>query len=174
MAQKGATSGISRLSQALGSRLGLKVASGNEGSADGMVEAMATRGTILLVDDDESIRMVFSRLLCARGYFVIQAVGGVDALAKARDHAGPIDLLLTDIIMPDMDGNELGEAFNAARPDTKVLLMSGSNPPLGGSNFLPKPFTIDELARRIEVILDNGSAAGPSRLGLKQLDPLVV
>jgi PAS domain S-box-containing protein len=126
------------------------------------------RGTILLVEDEQEVRGLARDILASCGYTVIEARHGVDALAVAARHEGPIDLLLTDVIMPQMGGRELAERLHAARPETKVLFMSGySDAGLGEHHawarqtaFLEKPFSSHGLAEKVAAVLADGQA-GP-------------
>ncbi|MEZ4587805.1 MAG: PAS domain-containing protein [Gemmatimonadales bacterium] len=81
--------------------------------------------TILLVEDEDAVRRLTKRLLAADGYQVIEAVDGEDALAVAGRHDGPIDLVLTDLVMPRMNGRELALAIQSRRPRIRVAFMSG-------------------------------------------------
>src|SRR5207245_4874871 len=81
--------------------------------------------TILLVEDQEEVRRLVRRVLEARGYTVLVAASGAEALQVAATHAGPIQLLVTDVIMPAMSGREVGLLVAAASPDAKVLYLSG-------------------------------------------------
>jgi len=118
--------------------------------------------TILLVEDEESIRLLVLGILRSRGYTVLEAGRPLDALEISRTLDEPIHLLLTDVIMPQMSGREVAEHISAARPDTKVLYMSGYtdqaiahhgvlNP---GVPFLQKPFTPETLAQKVREVLD--------------------
>ncbi|CAN5922348.1 hypothetical protein BH11MYX3_BH11MYX3_03500 [soil metagenome] len=116
---------------------------------------------ILVVDDDRFVRISTSRALRARGYTVVEARDGRDALVCLREHAG-ITLLVTDVIMPGMDGGELARAARLERPDLKVLFTSGYTDdallehgirPLDGG-FLEKPFHTHALAGKVRQIID--------------------
>jgi PAS domain S-box-containing protein len=118
--------------------------------------------TILLVEDEESIRLLVLGILRSRGYTVLEAGRPLDALEISRTFDRPIHLLFTDVIMPQMSGREVAEQISAARPDTKVLYMSGYtdqaiahhgvlNP---GVPFLQKPFTPEALAQKVREVLD--------------------
>ena len=119
--------------------------------------------TILVVEDEESVRLVTERILVRAGYKVmIAARGGVALEAVARDDQ-PIDLMLTDVVMPEMLGPQLVERATAIRPDLRVLYMSGYIHPavaqLGIENpeelvIVEKPFTTDELLSRVRQALD--------------------
>ena len=116
----------------------------------------AGRAVILLVDDETAVRAAAARVLARRGYTVLEAGDGLEALGVAERHAGAIDLLLSDVRMPGMDGRELARRFRRARPEARVLLMTGYMDPDGGAASEPagaamlhKPFTLDALAERI-------------------------
>jgi two-component system, cell cycle sensor histidine kinase and response regulator CckA len=116
--------------------------------------------TILLVEDDEMVRRVAVRVLKNRGYHVLSAASGVEALEVARAYAGHIDLLLTDLVMPKMNGDRLAQELFPLRPKTRVLFTSGyaesaHDHGLGpGANFLQKPYTPRQLGDRVRKILD--------------------
>lgn len=117
--------------------------------------------TILLVEDEESVRTLTAEVLRRSGFEVIDARDGVEALRVARAFDRPIHLLLTDIVMPHMNGRDLAEHIRAARPETKVLFMSGYTDHAvvhrelsAGAPFLQKPFTPDALARKVRGLLD--------------------
>jgi PAS domain S-box-containing protein len=121
---------------------------------------VVARETILVVEDDDDLRDVVERILANNGYQVITAGSGQEAIEAAREHDGHIDLLLTDVVMPQMQGNELARLIAADRPELRVLFMSGyAQHALGasgtlepGSILLEKPFTeptVLALVRRI-------------------------
>jgi two-component system cell cycle sensor histidine kinase/response regulator CckA len=118
--------------------------------------------TILLVDDDDSVRGLIQTVLLERGYTVLVASSGWDALRLAQEHGGKIDLLVTDVIMPGMDGPELAETFASLRAEMRVLFVSGytadalnaSRFPAHPARLLPKPFSPGELAHRVREVLD--------------------
>jgi CheY-like chemotaxis protein len=126
--------------------------------------------TVLLVEDEASLRNLGSHLLQLCGYSVIEAECGAQAIALSRDYQGPIHLLLTDVVMPGMSGRMLAEELVEQRPQMKVLYMSGyTGQTVGahgvlaeGSFFLPKPFTRDALARKVRIALDGRAAAAAS------------
>jgi two-component system cell cycle sensor histidine kinase/response regulator CckA len=124
--------------------------------------------TILVVDDEPSLLALVRTMLWRAGFAVLEAAGGEEALRIAGQHAQPIQLLLTDILMPDMNGYELAEKLQAARPGIKVLFMSGytdkalfesTGRKLDGSRMIRKPFTAYHLVQRIEEALDSQSLA---------------
>ena len=81
--------------------------------------------TILLVEDGDTVRRAVTRMLSTQGYTILQAAGGRQAIALAEEYCGPIDLLLTDLEMPEMNGREVAKAVKQRRPDIRVLVMSG-------------------------------------------------
>src|SRR5581483_4051495 len=104
--------------------------------------------TVLLVEDDPSVRGLAAAILRERGYTVVEAVNGEEGLRAARQHHGKIDLLFTDVVMPVMGGKEMAEALRASHPDTKVLFTSGYTEDAMGHHgvlrpdiaFLQKPY----------------------------------
>lgn len=127
-------------------------------------EANALRGseTVLLVEDEEALRRAAAEFLNLRGYNVLEARNGLDALSVVKGHGLPIHLAVTDVVMPQMSGGELAKELEKLRPDTKVLFVSG----YAGqtvvdhkvfdveNNFLQKPFTLKQLAGKVRTILD--------------------
>jgi PAS domain S-box-containing protein len=118
--------------------------------------------TILLVEDDRAVRNLVERVLNSRGYRVLSAEHGGDALQLARSGNGDIDLVLTDIVMPTMSGRELVDALRSLRPEVRVLYMSGytddeivrrglHDPTM---SFIQKPFTAENLAMQVRKVLD--------------------
>jgi CheY-like chemotaxis protein len=125
-----------------------------------MEEAPRGTETILLVEDEVMLRTLIRQQLERRGYSVLEASTAADALALAGSHDPPIELLLTDVVMPEMSGFEVAAQVEARRPETRVLYITGYSERavddgLGErEDILPKPFTIDELARRVRDVLD--------------------
>ncbi len=113
--------------------------------------------TILVVDDDGGVRAVARASLAAYGYLVLCADSGEAALRLARNHPGPVDLLITDVVMPGMDGPELAATVGRERPGLRVLFMSGypdrRAPADEADACLAKPFTPTELARAVQQAL---------------------
>ena len=118
--------------------------------------------TVLLVEDEALVRALARRVLEEQGYTVLEAAEAPAALELCSRHAGPIDLLLTDVVMPKMSGCELAQQLASLRPGTRVLYTSGYNEEaigqhgvtdLGGA-FLSKPFTPSTLARKVREVLD--------------------
>lgn len=112
---------------------------------------------VLIVDDEPSIRKLLRTLLTRWGYRTLVAQDGKQALEIAAEHPGDIDLLLSDVSMPVMDGQELAETLTKKRPAIKVILMSGYSHFQVvlrlGWHFLQKPFTSSELKDRIKKII---------------------
>lgn len=124
------------------------------------------RETILLVEDDEMLRRVGLRLLLARGYRVLTAGDGEAALALLRDDGKDVDLLLTDVVMPGLGGEELAREALKLRPGLKVIFISGypehgALEPLRAAKYevLQKPVSLDDLAGKVREVLDRNSAA---------------
>jgi signal transduction histidine kinase len=111
-----------------------------------------TGSTILVVDDDDAVRNVTERFLRNAGYSVLSASSGAAALALSRSHAGMIDLLLTDVVMPGQSGRDLAEALQLERSATRVVFMSGYHhqSPIGNSQFIAKPFGRDALLEKVK------------------------
>jgi two-component system cell cycle sensor histidine kinase/response regulator CckA len=117
-------------------------------------------GTVLLVEDDAAVRSLTRQLLVARGYTVLEADNGVRALQLAADHRGAIDLLLTDVIMPELGGPQLFARLGVLHPGLKVVYMSGfADVETGGAAFLAKPFS---GARLLSTVADALSRPSPS------------
>jgi PAS domain S-box-containing protein len=116
--------------------------------------------TILLVEDEESVRRLATLLLERSGYRLLVASSGEEALQTARAFAGEIDLLLTDVVLPGLNGRRLADLLRAERPRTKVVFASGYFDDRGilepGSDFIQKPFDPDTLARSVRRALDRG------------------
>ncbi len=118
--------------------------------------------TILVAEDEPSILRLAETILARLGYQVLAAGSADAALALAASHAAPIDLLLSDVVMPNMNGRELAERLGAARPEMRTLFMSGypadviarSGVPGEHIRIVAKPFTIDALAREVREALD--------------------
>jgi CheY-like chemotaxis protein len=117
-------------------------------------------GTILLVEDDTSVRAVTRRLLESGGYTVLEAATPSKARDFAERHGEPIHLLLTDVVMPEMSGPKLAALIQEQRPGLPVLYMSGYTDARldPGAEFLPKPFAPDTLLRRVQQVLGRGGA----------------
>ncbi len=122
--------------------------------------------TVLLAEDDELVRTVARIALASRGYRLLEARDGIDALAIAERHAGHIDVLVSDVNMPRMDGSELATRLLARRPGLRVLLITGfgaeevlrSMPKSPSIEVLEKPFSPDELGAKVRQMLDRAPA----------------
>lgn len=115
---------------------------------------------ILLVDDDIPVLMATRRILAKHGYTVLEAAGGEEALQVARENAQRIDVVLTDVRMPRVDGPSFVRQLSDVLPAVRVVYMSGGDDSLldrellpQGTAFLQKPFTIEELTRTLAVLL---------------------
>ena len=108
--------------------------------------------TILIVDDEEPIRELLQWMLEEAGHVIHLAADGRQALSFLRSH-GPVDVVLSDINMPYMDGVELERQVRASWPNQPILLISGRPPPPSIGHFLPKPFRWDTLASAITAIV---------------------
>lgn len=122
--------------------------------------------TVLVVEDDRAVRLLVQNVLSKRGYKVIEASGGDEAMQVALAHDGPIHLLLSDVMMPEMHGPDVANRLRPFRPQMKVLFMSGYVRPGGldpKAEFMAKPFQPDTLVRRVrEVLDDEGGQASTS------------
>jgi CheY-like chemotaxis protein len=118
--------------------------------------------TILVAEDEDGVRSLTREVLEKYGYTVLEAANGEEALKVAEQHDGPLDLLLSDVVMPRMGGPELAQALLAKRPTVKVLYMSGyTDHPMvrrgvvnAGVAFLQKPFTPTVLVSRVREVLE--------------------
>ena len=124
--------------------------------------ALASRKTVLMAEDESAVRNVAQVMLHRMGYDVLTAANADEALSVAASHPGPIDLLLTDVIMPGMNGRQLAERLTAARPGLRVLYMSGYTDDSlvqhvvlrSDASYLQKPFDAETLARKVRQALD--------------------
>lgn len=121
--------------------------------------------TVLLVEDEAGIRSLTRMVLCQNGYTVLEAANGEQALEVARRHHGPIDLLVTDVVMPAIGGRALAESLGQMHPNVRVLYVSGHNGDVvlrqgivkAQVAFLQKPFSMVEFARKVRETLDVGA-----------------
>jgi DNA-binding NtrC family response regulator len=117
---------------------------------------------VLIVEDEAAVRTLAGRTLAGLGYTVLEAENGSEALDVARHYPAPIDLVITDVVMPELGGIELIDALAAERPDTAALVMSGYLEPdnaiaairSSGLPILPKPFALDHLSEAVRAALD--------------------
>jgi two-component system cell cycle sensor histidine kinase/response regulator CckA len=139
-------------------------------------EAKVTRDltgaeTILLVEDEEAVRSFSARVLRNKGYEVLEANSGETALEVLKDRLEAVDLLITDVVMPHLDGPGLVRRVRESRPELRVIFISGYTEDSfrkrlgedGGIEFLPKPFSLKQLAAKVKEVLgeDGAGAAGP-------------
>jgi CheY-like chemotaxis protein len=133
--------------------------------------------TILLVEDEDAVRRMLREVLTSAGYRVLEAGHGADAINQWGSHLRGIDLLVTDIVMPVMNGLRLAEELRNRRPNLKVIFMSGhaeevinqQSGPNPTPEILQKPFVPDVLVRKVREILDiprTGSGLNPKGLPL--------
>ncbi|HEY6158860.1 MAG TPA: PAS domain-containing protein [Gemmatimonadales bacterium] len=126
--------------------------------------------TVLVVDDEPAVRVVTKRILQRSGYAVLDAPGGVEALDTLREHPGPIHLLLTDVIMPEMNGREVAQRVREQRPGIRVVYMSAYSPEAiahdglldEGAAFVRKPFESGLLLQTVRRALDTAAQAASS------------
>jgi DNA-binding NtrC family response regulator len=120
--------------------------------------------TVLLVEDDADVLRVLRQVLQKNGYTMLEAGGAGEAFEVSGRFSGEIDLLITDVVLPQVSCNSLVGRLRGQRPDLKVLYISGYageilsryGVPLSEPNFLQKPFTVDALTRKIQQVLDLG------------------
>jgi CheY-like chemotaxis protein len=133
-----------------------------EQKVDAIPEPPRGRETVLLVEDNDQVRTVIGALLSRWGYTVVEASGPSEAIRLSDGHPGPLDLLVTDVVMPELGGRELAERLTLARPNLKVLYISGYAADSAVRDrlqttdvaFLQKPFGADLLARKVRDVLD--------------------
>jgi CheY-like chemotaxis protein len=132
--------------------------------------------TILLVEDAEFVRAIVAEILEPHGYTILAESNGADALAIAQKREGAIDLLLTDVVMPGMNGRELAESLTRQYPDVKVLFSSGypadtlvrNGIAEGTTRFIEKPYLPVALARAVREILDEDPDSHSDRRNSRQ------
>ena len=122
--------------------------------------------TILVADDEDGVRKLVHAVLATSGYTVVEATNGREALALYQASPGRFQMVLTDVVMPHMNGFEFGDKVAEIDPGQKMLYMSGfrDTPPVAGEQdrpriFLPKPFTPDALLTRVREMLDGRAEA---------------
>ncbi len=140
------------------------VQAAEEGETEGGAEGAAPEegvGNILLAEDEPQVRRLAERTLTAAGYRVTSASNGAEALRQAQEATQPFDLLVTDLVMPELGGDALAREFRQRHPEAAVLIVSGYTDDdaawqgllRAGQSFLPKPFTPSELATRVRELL---------------------
>lgn len=116
--------------------------------------------TLLLIEDDDKVRELYAKIFEMRGYRVIQAVNGEDAVRKFMEHQDEIDLLITDVMMPNKNGRETVEEIRKVKKDVKVIFTSGFNTELNKMlkeeelHYLQKPFLPQQLLQKIAELLE--------------------
>jgi CheY-like chemotaxis protein len=120
--------------------------------------------TILIVEDNDNLRNLLQRTLEGVGFSVLPAADGEEALRRSKQHEGTIEIVVSDIVMPKLNGLELSQRMRVARPESKFLFITGFGdqyPELReyGANILEKPFLPSEIVRKMEDILNQGKAA---------------
>ena len=122
--------------------------------------------TILLVEDEQAVRRATAEFLTMQGYTVLEAKDGLDALSVAKNHAAVIDLVVTDVVMPNLSGGQMAMELSAARPNTRLLFVSG----YAGktvldhkvfdleTNFLQKPYSLKQLSGKVRAALNHEAA----------------
>jgi len=131
-----------------------------------MEKSSVPRGseTLLLVEDEQAVRRATAEFLRLQGYTVLEAKDGVEALSLARNHSSTIHMVVSDVVMPNMSGGELGEELSRVRPAIKLLFVSGyagktvldHNVVDVETNFLQKPYTLKQLSLKIRAALGQG------------------
>jgi two-component system cell cycle sensor histidine kinase/response regulator CckA len=119
------------------------------------------RGTVLLVEDEDAVRSFAARALGQRGYHVLEATTGTEALEMFTSYNGDVDLVVSDVVMPEMDGPTLMKHLRSERPDVKIIFISGYAEDAFRRNlsekedfmFLQKPFDLKELAAAVKAAL---------------------
>ena len=134
--------------------------------ADPEPASLSGTETVLVVEDQAEARSVMREMLIRSGYSVIEASSGPDAVMRSRQHAGTIDLLLTDVVMPGLSGRGVADVLHSERPNLCVIYMSGYTDEAivhhgileSGLAFIQKPFTSDAFLRKIRQVLDAGDS----------------
>src|SRR5215207_6581415 len=163
--------GVVRVSSEPGLGTTVKVffplAQGDEQSLSETPASLRGDETVLLVEDEDGVRELIWKILTDHGHTVLEARHGRDALAIAADYKHPIELLLSDVVMPEMGAGELADQLLVQRPELKVLFISGyTNDEVvrrgisrQDAAFIQKPFTTEELMRKVRGVLDRGGKA---------------
>jgi CheY-like chemotaxis protein len=135
----------------------------------GETESFAQPGnaTVLVVEDEQAVRELTVRMLQRLGYSVLSAASGGEAIEISRSFAGRISFLLTDVVMPELNGRQVADAVLATRPDLKVLFLSGYTEQSAihqgigaGVNFLAKPFSREILAKKLLELASGARGVG--------------
>jgi CheY-like chemotaxis protein len=126
--------------------------------------------TLLLVEDEDPLRRAAAEFLSLRGYSVLEARDGLDALSVTKNHNSTIHLAVTDVVMPHLSGGQLANELSMLHPETRVLFVSGyagqtvldHNVVDVENNFLQKPFTLKQLANKVRAVLDHHGNVSPA------------
>src|SRR5262249_20908353 len=162
------------ITQTLVAADGVKRAAGAAAPTSGAASADLTgEGTILLVEDEDGLRALNARGLSARGYTVLEASNGVEAIDVLEKSQKPVNLVVSDVVMPEMDGPTLARELRNRNPDLKIIFVSGYAedafqkhlPEHGQFAFLPKPFTLKQLVAAVKEMLAAGLFLRPSQRG---------
>jgi two-component system cell cycle sensor histidine kinase/response regulator CckA len=146
----------------------LPAAPTSSSTAPAVVASGSSRGheTILLVEDESAVRSLVARVLRRKGYTVLEASNGLEALGVYERHAGPVDIVVADVVMPEMPGPQLVGRLRERAPNLRILYMSGyasdqmpvyasdQMPVIGDDAFIEKPFTLDALAEKVREVLE--------------------
>jgi two-component system cell cycle sensor histidine kinase/response regulator CckA len=132
----------------------------------GATTDLTGQGTILLVEDEEGLRALNARGLSSRGYTVLEAGNGVEAIDAIERRGGNIDLVVSDVMMPEMDGPTMFKELRKRHPDIKIIFVSGyaedafqkSLPDPEKYDFLPKPFTLKQLVAQVKETMGRPTA----------------
>jgi CheY-like chemotaxis protein len=133
-------------------------------SHPGTVALPRASGTVLLIEDEDSVRALVRHVLTGCGYAVIEARGGEEAVELASAHRDRLDLLVSDVVLPDLGAREVAERVTVSHPEAKVLFVSGYTPdavarhggPEAGAAFLQKPFAPATLAAKVRELIEGG------------------
>ena len=125
---------------------------------------MTGQGTILLVEDEDVLRSLNARGLRSRGYSVIEASNGIEAMEALEERDGAVDLVVSDVVMPEMDGPTLLKEMRKRNPNLKIIFVSGyaeeafdkSLPENEQFAFLPKPFALSALVEKVKETMTAG------------------
>jgi len=136
----------------------------------GQLAAPAAGGgeRVLLVEDKEAVRVLTSRILTDAGYAVVSAPDGVEALALYGEDGAGVDVLVSDVVMPGISGQELADGLRSRRPGLPVVFVSGYTEDHvvedarrdGATRFVEKPFSADQLLRAVRAVLEEAAAGG--------------
>jgi two-component system, cell cycle sensor histidine kinase and response regulator CckA len=159
LAEEAAALEAPAITQTLVAAEGIRRAAGAAGAAANA--DLTGEGTILLVEDEEGLRALNARGLTSRGYTVLEASNGVEAIDVLEKSGKPVDLVVSDVVMPEMDGPTLARELRSRNPDLKIIFVSGyaedafqkNLPEHGHFAFLPKPFTLKQLVAAVKETL---------------------